>query len=80
VKQICSLSTILFDICVDSHIEKLSSKKFKPYWYWWSDLDGIIAQAYAGDIFLFSRSYEGMMELVRVVQDFIRESNIRLNP
>jgi hypothetical protein len=80
VKQGCPLSPILFDRCIDPLIEKLSSDEFKQYGYWWGINDGVTAQAYADDILLFANSYDSMMELVRVVQDFIRESNIQVNP
>jgi hypothetical protein len=80
VKQGCPFSSILFDICIDPLIEKLSSDEFKKYGFWWSEEDGVTAQAYADDILLFSDSYEHMLKLVEVVQDFIRQSNIQLNP
>jgi hypothetical protein len=79
LKQGCPLSPIIFDICIEHLIEKLSSDGFKPFGYWWNINDGDIAQAYSDDILLCSRSYDDMMELVRVVQDFIMESNIQLN-
>jgi hypothetical protein len=80
IKQGCPLSPILFDIYIDPLIEKLSSQEFKSYGYWWGDNDGVTAQAYADDILLFANSYDNMMELIRAVQDFIRESNIQPNP
>jgi hypothetical protein len=80
VKQGCPLSPILFDICIDPLIEKLSSDDFKKYGYWWSNDDGVTPQAYADDILLFANSYEHMLKLAEVVQDFIRRSNIQLNP
>jgi hypothetical protein len=80
VKQGCPLSPILCDICVYPLIEELSSEEFKLYGYWWGDNDGVTAQAYAEDVLLFANSYDNMMELVCVVQDFIMESNVQLNP
>jgi hypothetical protein len=74
------LPPIFFDICIDPLIERLSSDEFNEFGYWLSDIDGVIAQVYADHILLFSKSYEGMLKIVQVVQDFIRESNIQLNP
>jgi hypothetical protein len=61
---------------MDPLIETLSSDDFKRYGYRWSGIDRVIAQAYANHIILFVRSFQGMMRLIEVVQDFIRESNI----
>jgi hypothetical protein len=80
VKQGYPLSPILFDICIDPLIEKLSSDEFKKFGYWWSEEDGVTAKVYADDILLFANSYEHMLKLVEVVQYFIRQSNIQLNP
>jgi hypothetical protein len=38
------------------------------------------AQAYEDDILLFPNSYEPMVNLVRVVNDFNWHSNIQINP
>jgi hypothetical protein len=80
LKQRNPLSPILFDICIDPLIEKLSSDEFKKYGFWWSKEYGVTAQAYADDILLFSNSYEHMLKLIDVVQDFFQQSNIQLNP
>jgi hypothetical protein len=80
VKQVCSLSPLFFDICVDPLTKKLSSIEFKLLGYWWSEGDGVTAQAYAGDILLFANWYEHMLKRVEEEQDFIRQSNIQLNP
>jgi hypothetical protein len=72
-----SLSPILFDICIDPLIEKLSSDEFKKYGFWWSEEDGVTVQAYADDILLIANTYEHMLKLVEVVQDIIRQSNIQ---
>jgi hypothetical protein len=46
----------------------------------WDIDDYLIAQAYADDILLFSDSYEHMIDLLGIVNDFNYESNIQLNP
>jgi hypothetical protein len=65
---------------LDPLIEKLSSEDFKPFGYWWDVNDGVTAQGYEDDLLLFARSYDDMMELVKIVQGFIREHNIQQNP
>jgi hypothetical protein len=81
VKQGCPLSRVLFDICIDPLIEKLSWAQYKKNGFYWGfqKEDGVTAQAYADDILLFSSSYQGLTNLFNVVQDFIYESNIHLN-
>jgi hypothetical protein len=64
LKQGCPLSPILFDICIDPLIEKLSSKELNSFGYWWDVNEGVTAQTYADDILLFARSYDGRLELV----------------
>jgi hypothetical protein len=75
------LSPVLFDICIDPLIEKLSSAQYNEDGFYWGfqKEDGVTAQANADDILLFSSSYQGLTNLFNVVQDFIYESNIHLN-
>jgi hypothetical protein len=61
-------------------MEKCSSDEFKKNGFWWSEEGGVTVHAYMDDILLFANSYEHMLKLVEVVQDFIRQSNIQLNP
>jgi hypothetical protein len=79
VKQGCPLSPVLFDICVSQLIEKLNSSELKRFGYYWNDENGVTAQAYPDDILLFSNSYESVVTLVGVVNDFNWGSNIQLN-
>jgi hypothetical protein len=41
IKQGCPLSLKLMDICIDFLIERLSSREFKEFVYWWSDINGV---------------------------------------
>jgi hypothetical protein len=52
----------------------------KKFGYWWGEDDGVTARTYADDILLFEKSYESIVTLVEVVQDFIRQSILKLNP
>jgi hypothetical protein len=67
IKQGCPLSPVLFDICRDPLIDKLSSNQFKENGFYWGNQieDGITAQAYVDDILLFSGSYEGLTKFVQ---------------
>jgi hypothetical protein len=79
VKQGYSLSPVLFNICIDPLIEKLSSNQFKEDGFYWGNQkeDGVTAQAYADDILLFFGSDQGLTNLFNVVRDFVQKSNIQ---
>jgi hypothetical protein len=76
------LSPILFDICIDPLIERLSSSEFKECDFYWgpNNEDRVTAQAYADDILLFANSFDNMHTLFDVVADFMCESNVQFNP
>jgi hypothetical protein len=44
VKQDCPLSPVLFDIGVNPLIEKLNSKEFRKFGYYWDTDDGVTEQ------------------------------------
>lgn len=67
VKQGCPLSPTLFNICLDSLISFLSKQKIDGY-NWFGDSS--VVQAYAYDVILFSKTEQGMINLISIVEKF----------
>ena len=67
VKQGCPLSPTLFNLCIEPLLRKLN--KMEDDGYNWKKLVRM-AQAYADDLVLVSKSVEGMKNLIRTVEEF----------
>ena len=78
VKQGCPLSPLLFNLCLEPLLHTLSTQNRN---------DGVIiknqrlqVQAYADDIVLVSQTPQGMRNLIRTTEEFMKWSLMTINP
>jgi hypothetical protein len=78
VKQRCSMSPLLFNICVDPLISYI--RKADDLGYQTSELGTTIIQAYADDMKLVADSQDDLQILINQEKSFYDFANIKLNP